>query len=133
MHRKYVSVIASRALVLDSHSVTEVLFFFSSRRRHTSLTVTGVQTCALPISGDLYCPPAFADGHASIVFNLGIRCRADGGWQSDSGGRHGHVVGAVSRIDPACVERPAMRSEERRVGKECRSRRSRSPWEENRE
>ena len=27
-----------------------VLFFFSSRRRHTRLlTVTGVQTCALPI------------------------------------------------------------------------------------
>src|SRR2546430_90648 len=25
------------------------LFFFSSRRRHTRLTVTGVQTCALPI------------------------------------------------------------------------------------
>src|SRR5712691_12263417 len=24
-------------------------FFFSSRRRHTRLTVTGVQTCALPI------------------------------------------------------------------------------------
>src|SRR6266853_1975815 len=27
----------------------QFLFFFSSRRRHTSLTVTGVQTCALPI------------------------------------------------------------------------------------
>src|SRR3546814_2509450 len=30
------------------------LFFFSSRRRHTSCAlVTGVQTCALPISGPL--------------------------------------------------------------------------------
>src|SRR6266850_6909475 len=28
-----------------------VLFFFSSRRRHTRYKVTGVQTCALPISG----------------------------------------------------------------------------------
>src|SRR3546814_6556722 len=29
------------------------LFFFSSRRRHTRCAlVTGVQTCALPISGD---------------------------------------------------------------------------------
>src|SRR2546427_11935931 len=27
-----------------------IFFFFSSRRRHTRLTVTGVQTCALPIS-----------------------------------------------------------------------------------
>src|SRR3546814_3341746 len=31
-----------------------VLFFFSSRRRHTRCAlVTGVQTCALPISGDV--------------------------------------------------------------------------------
>src|SRR3546814_19841004 len=33
-------------------------FFFSSRRRHTRCAlVTGVQTCALPISGEI---PAFA-------------------------------------------------------------------------
>lgn len=63
---------------------------------------------ALFNAADLYCPPAFADGHASIVFNLGIRCRADGRWQSDPAGCHGHVVGAVSRVDPVCVERPAM-------------------------
>ena len=63
---------------------------------------------ALFTAGDLYCPPAFADGHASIVFNLGVRCRADGGWQPDPAGRHGYVVGAVSRADPVCVERPAM-------------------------
>src|SRR3546814_10228383 len=31
-----------------------VFFFFSSRRRHTRCAlVTGVQTCALPISGDV--------------------------------------------------------------------------------
>src|SRR3546814_10354732 len=36
----------------------EVCFFFSSRRRHTSCAlVTGVQTCALPISGKV----GFAD------------------------------------------------------------------------
>ena len=33
------------------------LFFFSSRRRHTrSFHVTGVQTCALPISCIFFCP-----------------------------------------------------------------------------
>src|SRR3546814_935860 len=33
------------------HLVTGILFFFPSRRRHTSCAlVTGVQTCALPIS-----------------------------------------------------------------------------------
>src|SRR3546814_2609543 len=35
------------------------LFFFSSRRRHTRCAlVTGVQTCALPISGDFADQPA---------------------------------------------------------------------------
>src|SRR2546430_6414854 len=32
--------------------IYEFFFFFSSRRRHTRLTVTGVQTCALPICGE---------------------------------------------------------------------------------
>src|SRR3546814_3715911 len=33
-----------------------LFFFFSSRRRHTRCAlVTGVQTCALPISGQPYC------------------------------------------------------------------------------
>src|SRR6266478_290513 len=32
-----------------------LFFFFSSRRRHTRLTVTGVQTCALPIYPVGYC------------------------------------------------------------------------------
>jgi len=32
------------------YALADAFFFFSSRRRHTSLlTVTGVQTCALPI------------------------------------------------------------------------------------
>src|SRR3546814_420023 len=32
-----------------------MFFFFSSRRRHTRCAlVTGVQTCALPICGDVY-------------------------------------------------------------------------------
>src|SRR3546814_7068461 len=35
-----------------TYSVVYCLFFFSSRRRHTRCAlVTGVQTCALPISG----------------------------------------------------------------------------------
>src|SRR3546814_1537207 len=36
-------------------------FFFSSRRRHTRCAlVTGVQTCALPILGERFCPFPFA-------------------------------------------------------------------------
>src|SRR5205823_10975753 len=91
--------------------------------------VTGVQTCALPISSVKPAAPGGADlqqpslhpvirppkpfflrswfGFASallIVVSLVV------GWQ-------------VSQIDPALLYRkaPEMRSEERRVGKECRS------------
>src|SRR2546430_9320839 len=46
----------SRQVLLYSYTLLTQLmcfdlffFFFSSRRRHTRLTVTGVQTCALPI------------------------------------------------------------------------------------
>src|SRR3546814_6351616 len=42
--------------------VISVVFFFSSRRRHTRCAlVTGVQTCALPISGIL---AAFAEANS---------------------------------------------------------------------
>src|SRR5690606_40750600 len=55
------------------------LFFFSSRRRHTRFHVTGVQTCALPISflddDDLWLPhklAAVADLIASGPPDLGL-------------------------------------------------------------
>src|SRR3546814_1827542 len=46
-----------------------VVFFFSSRRRHTRCAlVTGVQTCALPI-----CPPILIDGAQSRdAANVGV-------------------------------------------------------------
>src|SRR3546814_20717686 len=41
------------------------VFFFSSRRRHTRCAlVTGVQTCALPISNDVF-GPCFEEGDAA--------------------------------------------------------------------
>src|SRR3546814_5617363 len=52
-------------------------FFFSSRRRHTRCAlVTGVQTCALPISGGLCLPAGFAlPGFIYARFHL---CRTAG-------------------------------------------------------
>src|SRR3546814_12167900 len=44
------------------HCSSVYFFFFSSRRRHTRCAlVTGVQTCALPISTDVENYPGFAD------------------------------------------------------------------------
>src|SRR3546814_8110809 len=88
-------------------------FCFSSRRRHTRCAlVTGVQTCALPISNAARREPQRSD-------------------MAPSAAAHGRERPAMER--PA-MERPAMertyverRSEERRVGKEC-VRTCRSRW-----
>src|SRR3546814_8725015 len=75
-------------------------FVFSSRRRHTRCAlVTGVQTCALPISRN-------APAQASSA--RGRRFRKSLGWSR-------------------AVLRDRNRSEERRVGKECVST-CRSRW-----
>src|SRR3546814_8716118 len=76
------------------------IFFFSSRRRHTRCAlVTGVQTCALPISKE----PAMADYIITIKDDdLGV---------------------IVNLSGPSNLSR----SEERRVGKECVST-CRSRW-----
>src|SRR3546814_3783836 len=69
-----------------------VIFFFSSRRRHTRCAlVTGVQTCALPIS-------------AQKLYGARLACP-----------------------DALTLEIQPIRSEERRVGKECVST-CRSRW-----
>src|SRR3546814_2812295 len=81
-----------------------VLFFFSSRRRHTRCAlVTGVQTCALPISAR-----SWAD-ETEPVDSRGRR-RAAGAGELGVRGQRG-----------------PRRSEERRVGKECVST-CRSRW-----
>src|SRR5688572_32251073 len=76
-------------------------FFFQAEDGIRDLTVTGVQTCALPISLQ-------RDGERGTA-----RARIE-----LAGAREEHAV-LRHRIDD---ERKAERSEERRVGKECRSR-----------
>src|SRR3546814_3482584 len=100
----------SCVFVLNSVSSVRLLqllyiyFFFSSRRRHTRCAlVTGVQTCALPISAR----------PSSVPPDRGEACRpclgpAQGLLLPESRGR-------------------SKRSEERRVGKECVST-CRSRW-----
>src|SRR3546814_2561757 len=76
-----------------------VLLFFSSRRRHTSCAlVTGVQTCALPISP--WSRPRAPE-------QIGSR---SGQWRVPPA----KPVRAAARNRTGCG-----RSEERRVGKEC--------------
>src|SRR5688572_31196011 len=75
-------------------------FFFQAEDGIRDLTVTGVQTCALPILSEV---------------------RAGSLWTA-------RAAGPVPRVPPRFglpsrgFSSPPLRSEERRVGKECRSR-----------
>src|SRR3546814_13472500 len=83
-----------------------VSYFFSSRRRHTRCAlVTGVQTCALPISRN-----PCGSKPATRVCDCRIR-----------------PVSCAARGAAGPRLRPGVRSEERRVGKEC-VRTCRSRW-----
>src|SRR3546814_4144377 len=92
------------------------LFFFSSRRRHTRCAlVTGVQTCALPISSQSYLQQTLDEGHDLIL---------EIDWQGAE-----QVRKLMPQARSIFILPPSQqaRSEERRVGKECVST-CRSRW-----
>src|SRR5687767_15238799 len=99
-----------------------IAFFFQAEDGIRDKLVTGVQTCALPIWA-AQSPPSegarmwVAGGTRDAPFTPSL--------EADD-----HRVGADEALDPRLAEarlaHPA-RSEERRVGKECRSRGSPSP------
>src|SRR5438270_10108715 len=85
-----------------------VFFFFQAEDGIRDLTVTGVQTCALPIStGDI--------GAAEEVLDAVIKESREANLVKVTG------LALHSRATVAHLRRE-FRSEERRVGKECRSR-----------
>src|SRR3546814_5281553 len=98
------------------------VFCFSSRRRHTRCAlVTGVQTCALPISLEVVrlCTPAELD--RAVLWGLAMRLgqRLSGGVAATLE-RSRLVAGSNKlRLELKRGDAALYRSEERRVGKEC--------------
>src|SRR3546814_21021884 len=89
------------------------MFFFSSRRRHTRCAlVTGVQTCALPISSSI---------GAGLCLIAAVSAHVSRKRRRFSAQRENPVSGLPN------FEALRSRSEERRVGKECVST-CRSRW-----
>src|SRR5256885_12405414 len=81
-------------------------FFFQAEDGIRDYKVTGVQTCALPICGDLLTDiPGLIE--VPVIELVGLRLL--------------HRLDDVVVLDLADAEK-RRRSEERRVGKECRSR-----------
>src|SRR3546814_7341772 len=110
-----------------------MFFFFSSRRRHTRCAlVTGVQTCALPISYAVSGTVNFAQGSSMMLGAvLTYTFVQTLGWPLAPALL---VALALCALYGLVVERLAVRpfasrgrSEERRVGKECVST-CRSRW-----
>src|SRR3546814_11620242 len=97
-------------------------FFFSSRRRHTRCAlVTGVQTCALPIS-------VWAQAAWEVYWKLVDQWGFSANLYDAAGGAGNHRMMLYVNEglkNTAC--NPTFRSEERRVGKECVST-CRSRW-----
>src|SRR2546426_10901232 len=108
-------------------------FFFQAEDGIRDYKVTGVQTCALPISVMVRIRPAWSLALAAAVTLLALVPLGDR-WSGPMLGEHEgiaqfvgrfpgarsvHVVGSFNDWRTGTI---ALRSEERRVGKECRSR-----------
>src|SRR3712207_8862701 len=89
-----------------------IVFFFQAEDGIRDIGVTGVQTCALPILDD-----RVADVLVVGELVLDVRRRDVLAARGDD-----DVLRAAGDLQEAVVVERAQRSEERRVGKECRSR-----------
>src|SRR3546814_1033133 len=106
-----------------------IFFFFSSRRRHTRCAlVTGVQSCALPIS---VCMVGKSwDFHVDVALGIPRAENVDMIAESVAmaAGRGAEVMFDAEHFFDGYKANPSYaRSEERRVGKECFST-GRSRW-----
>src|SRR5947209_8993979 len=93
-------------------------FFFQAEDGIRDIGVTGVQTCALPIFV-VQVTEQDVDRGDALAGNLGAEVDDAGPGVDDE------QALAQANLDAGRVAAIARRSEERRVGKECRSRRSR--------
>src|SRR2546429_3620113 len=91
-----------------------LFFFFQAEDGIRDVAVTGVQTCALPISGWRQAVQKFLNMMPSRVDEYETLLTQNPIWIGRT-----KDIGYISPEDAIAL---SMRSEERRVGKECRSR-----------
>ena len=54
--------------------------------------------CEIPFHDPTFCSPQFADGHVSMLFELGHTCGVDGHWRCDAPPPRGSVTGPMSAV-----------------------------------
>src|SRR2546430_977949 len=102
---------------MSGYRLCVAVFFFQAEDGIRDLTVTGVQTCALPISGSLHSHLLIAHGTGDDNVHLQNTIQMTQAF-----------IDAGKEFDLMLYPRKLhsisgpLRSEERRVGKECRSR-----------
>src|SRR3712207_8208215 len=89
-------------------------FFFQAEDGIRDIGVTGVQTCALPISSWLVCPPLPQTCSGTVASGTAYLAASDESPMSSG-------LISIHRVAWK-IGFSEIRSEERRVGKECRSR-----------
>src|SRR5260221_7602919 len=110
----YIAKIFQRIMIVYRYARPSLFFFFQAEDGIRDHCVTGVQTCALPISCSRRCTASCAKiCEAPLAFGFPAACNAC--WILS---RAAFPTGMWSRKPMECLRR----SEERRVGKECRSR-----------
>src|SRR3712207_9024352 len=97
------------------------MFFFQAEDGIRDIGVTGVQTCALPISGEM---PASWNIEALKAQAVAARSYALATRKTGLFDQYPDTRSQVYRGVAGEQGSSSSRSEERRVGKECRSRRS---------
>src|SRR5690606_40263900 len=95
-------------------------FFFQAEDGIRDFHVTGVQTCALPIFPQVLMSGIFMPIGGKLFDKIGARWLAIVGLLAIGGGLF--MLGGVTTETSAVLVMAALRSEERRVGKECRAR-----------
>src|SRR2546430_8829190 len=107
---------AHNVVGLDGSYGALVVFFFQAEDGIRDLTVTGVQTCALPISVSPDLGTGLFPSVTRTTWPLATGAVVDGE----------QALSKSTMLSKAIIERfltrTFIRSEERRVGKECRSR-----------
>ena len=88
----YREFVPCAALHADIYAIFSFVPGSSAPPPHRSLR------CEIPFRDPTFCSPQFADGHVSMLFELGHTCGVDGHWRSDGAPPRGSVTGPMSEV-----------------------------------